>query len=192
MVDWTARAGASGSWPVGTSAASHVGDAGWGKAGKDASRRRLAARTTLARGLLIAAAVVVVDQVTKAGATWLGNTAVTHPTTNPEFSLGLAGGSVSMMVLVTVAGIIAFGAFVVWQALRGRLSAWVPALLLGGAVSNLADRIALGAVRDFVPTPGVLWNLADLAVVVGIAGYAWGHLRRRETSTQHYEEVIPI
>ena len=48
-------------------------------------------------------------------ATALGNTAVTHPSTNAEFSLGLAGGSLTMMVLVTIAGIVAFGADVVWH-----------------------------------------------------------------------------
>ena len=134
---------------------------------------------------------MAVDQLTKAGATALGNTAVTHPITNAEFSLGLAGGSLAMMVLVTIVGIVAFGAYVVWQALRGRLPAWVPGLLLGGAASNLADRLLFGAVRDFVPTPWVLWNLADLAVLLGIAGYAWGHLRPREPTTHHRGEVIP-
>ena len=144
----------------------------------------------LARGALVAGAVTVVDQLTKAGASALGNTALTHPVANAEFSLGLAGGSLSMMVVVTIAGIVAFGAYVVTQAVLGRLPAWVPGLLLGGAASNLADRLLFGAVRDFVPTPWVLWNLADLAVVVGIAGYAWGHLRRRPTSHSG-EEVIP-
>ena len=148
-------------------------------------------RSVLARASLVAAGVVLVDQLTKAGATALGNSAVTHPVTNAEFSLGLAGGSLPMMVLVTIAGVIAFGAYVVWQAAHGRLPAWVPALLLGAAVSNLADRLLFGAVRDFVPTPWVLWNLADLAVLVGIAGYAWGHLRRREPATDHPREVIP-
>lgn len=64
-----------------------------------------------------------------------------------------------MMVLVTVVGTAAFGAYVIWQALRSRLAAWVPALLVGGAVSNLVDRLAIGAVRDFVATPWVLWNM---------------------------------
>jgi signal peptidase II len=139
----------------------------------------------------VATVVVVLDQLTKALASSVGDTALTHPATNPEFSLGLAGGSLPMMVLVTVAGIAAFGAYVIWQALRGRLAAWVPARLVGGAVSNLADRLAIGAVRDFVATPWVLWNIADLAVLVGIAGYAWGHLRRREPShsIERVEEV---
>ena len=146
----------------------------------------------VARGALVAGAVMVVDQLTKAGATALGTTSVTHPVANAEFSLGLAGGSLPVMVMVTIAGIVAFGAYVVSQAVLGRLPAWVPGLLLGGALSNLADRVLFGAVRDFVPTPWVLWNLADLAVFVGIGGYAWGHLRRRQPTSHHCEEeVIP-
>jgi signal peptidase II len=135
--------------------------------------------------------VIAVDQLTKAAATSLGNSAVTHPITNPEFSLGLASGSLPVMVLITIAGCVAFGAYVVWRALQGRLPAWVPGLLLGGAVSNLADRLLFGAVRDFVATPWVIWNLADLAVLIGIAGYAWGHLRPTASTTEHPEEVIP-
>ena len=139
--------------------------------------------SVVARGALATGIVIILDQLTKAGATALGNSAVTHPVTNAQFSLGLAGGSLTMMVLVTIAGMVAFGAYVVWQAMRGRLPAWVPGLLLGGAASNLADRLVFGAVRDFVPTPWVLWNLADLAVLLGIAGYAWGHLRPQEPTT---------
>ena len=148
-------------------------------------------RPVLARSSLVTGIVVVVDQLTKAGGTALGTTTVTYPVTNAEFSLGVAGGSVSMMVLVTLAGIAVFCAYAVWQAVLGRLAAWVPGLLFGGAVSNLADRLLFGAVRDFVRSPWVVWNLADLAVLVGIAGYAWGHLRRKSTTDQT-EEVIPI
>jgi len=168
------------------------------KAGSLSGERRLAPEadvvtgpSPLAKSALVAAAIITVDQLTKAGATALGNTPLTHPITNAEFSLGVASASVSVMVLITIAGIVAFGAYVVWQAVRGRLAPWVPGLLLGGAVSNVADRLLFGAVRDFVPTPGVLWNLADLAVLIGIAGYAWGHLDPRHPSPQRPEEVIP-
>jgi signal peptidase II len=43
-------------------------------------------------------------------------------------------------------------------------------LLSGGALSNLADRIRIGAVIDFLNPP--LWpafNLADVAIVLGVA-----------------------
>ena len=160
-----------------------------GAAGLSSARPSPAAKAILTRGSIIAAMVVMVDQLTKAGAHALGDTAISHPITNDRFSLGLAGGPLPVMIVITVVGIVAFGAYVVAQAVRGRLPAWVPALLVGGAVSNLVDRLALGAVRDFLVGPGVLWNLAALAVLVGIAGYAWGHLRRHEPTLACDEEV---
>ena len=44
------------------------------------------------------------------------------------------------------------------------------ALLLGGAIGNLIDRIRLGAVIDFVDVgPWPIFNIADSAITVGIA-----------------------
>ena len=45
------------------------------------------------------------------------------------------------------------------------------ALLIGGAAGNLVDRILVGAVLDFVETPlrGGIFNLADVAINVGVA-----------------------
>lgn len=56
-------------------------------------------------------------------------------------------------------------------------------LLLGGALGNLADRIRLGAVVDFIDFH--IWpvfNVADIAIVAGavLIGY---HLARHETTS---------
>jgi len=52
---------------------------------------------------------------------------------------------------------------------------WVPTgLLIGGAVGNLVDRLAHGAVTDFIKLP--LWpafNLADTAITVGVLALLW-------------------
>ena len=59
--------------------------------------------------------------------------------------------------------------FLVFLAFRGGSGwlVWLPAaLLIGGALGNLADRVRDGAVTDFISLP--LWptfNLADLAIV---------------------------
>ncbi len=43
------------------------------------------------------------------------------------------------------------------------------ALILGGALGNLYDRIFLGAVRDFIGIgPWPLFNIADMAITVGV------------------------
>ena len=44
----------------------------------------------------------------------------------------------------------------------------VPQSLVGGSVSNLADRALTGAVHDFLATPWVVLNVADLAVVAAV------------------------
>ena len=56
---------------------------------------------------------------------------------------------------------------------RGRLAAWVPGLLIGGATANLLDRIAFSAVHDWLRVAHVLdMNLADLMVLAGVVGFA--------------------
>ena len=49
--------------------------------------------------------------------------------------------------------------------------------MIGGAASNLADRVILGAVRDFIPTPVVIFNIADVAVLVGVTVYLQSMIR---------------
>jgi signal peptidase II len=52
---------------------------------------------------------------------------------------------------------------------------WLPTgLLVGGAAGNLLDRLASGAVTDFLKIP--LWpafNLADVAITVGVLALLW-------------------
>jgi signal peptidase II len=51
---------------------------------------------------------------------------------------------------------------------------WIPiGLIAGGAFGNLADRLRIDSVTDFIDLP--LWpsfNLADIAIVIGVAGLA--------------------
>jgi signal peptidase II len=75
------------------------------------------------------------------------------------------------MALLAAVGILAAGAHTLRLAHQGRMPGWVPALLVGGAASNLVDRLAFGAVHDFLATPWVVFNLADLAVAAGVGGF---------------------
>ncbi len=51
-------------------------------------------------------------------------------------------------------------------------------ILLGGAAGNLIDRVRHGAVLDFVDVPWwPTFNVADVAIVVGVALVVWGVLR---------------
>ena len=63
-----------------------------------------------------------------------------------------------------------------------RRSAWALALVLGGAVGNLVDRVRLGHVVDFIDVYAGTWhwpafNVADSAITLGAAGLIWVSLR---------------
>jgi signal peptidase II len=124
--------------------------------------------------------VVAIDLVTKLAAAALaeGHTGgPVVPVRNPEFSLGVAGASRFVMLAISAAGILVAAALVIRPALDGRLPAWVPIGLLGGAAANLIDRSAFGSVHDFIVTPWIVFNLADVAVVAGIVGLIAHRLR---------------
>jgi len=122
--------------------------------------------------------VVAVDQVTKALATSLvdrGDRSEVLPflaienVRNEGVAFGL-GGEISAVVIGTT--IVLLLGVLVFLAARSRTGwlIWLPmALLIGGALGNLADRVRDGAVTDFIDFP--LWptfNLADVAIVAGV------------------------
>lgn len=88
---------------------------------------------------------------------------------NKGVAFGLGGDISAALIGVTI--VLLVGMLVV-LAIRGGGGwlVWLPAaLLLGGALGNLADRVRDGAVIDFIDLP--LWptfNLADVAITVGV------------------------
>jgi signal peptidase II len=135
------------------------------------------------RLLLVAAAVLAVDQLTKAivrSSMRLGESRrviggvldITY-VHNKGVAFGvLAGGGAIVAALTGVA----LGAIVVYFVMRSRTAyLWLPVgLLLGGALGNLLDRARDGAVTDFIDP--VLWpafNVADSCIVIGVLGLLW-------------------
>jgi signal peptidase II len=131
------------------------------------------------RSVLLAGAVVLADQATKLAAELLAG-GQRHgpfvPMRNPSFSLGLATTTRPLMLLAMAAGIALVTAYGVRAARRSALPGWIPALVIAGALSNLLDRLLLGAVRDYLAIGHLVINLADLAVVAGVLGYGLSHL----------------
>jgi lipoprotein signal peptidase len=139
-------------------------------------------RTVTRQAAGLGLAVVGLDQATKLAATLAaaGHTSgLVVPVHNPRFSLGLAGAPLPITALLMAAGILAAGSYSLHAAHRGRLPTWIPGLLVGGASSNLLDRLLLGAVRDFLTTPWAVINLADLAVLAAVTGSILAHLVRQ-------------
>jgi signal peptidase II len=123
-------------------------------------------------------AVVVIDQGSKAIATSIvsrGDRVEVLPflhlenVRNKGVAFGLGGDISAVLIGVTIVLLLGLLAFFAARGRRGAL-VWVPAaLLIGGALGNLADRVRDGAVTDFIDLP--LWptfNLADVAIVIGV------------------------
>ena len=134
------------------------------------------------RALVVAGAVVLLDQITKA--LIVANRALGERESifigidlnyvrNSGVAFGaLSGGGVLLWVLVALA----IGGLVAYFALRaGERWLWLPVgAIVGGAIGNLADRARDGAVIDFIdPVAWPAFNLADIAVVVGILGFVY-------------------
>lgn len=137
--------------------------------------------------VLIALLVIIGDQVTKAMVersmpegglvpVLPGFFNLTH-TTNTGVAFGIFSGSpapwkTALLIVVSAVLIVAVASFV-WRSRQLHWEASVGlALVLGGALSNLADRIRAGQVVDFLDIywRGYHWpafNLADSAIVVG-------------------------
>jgi signal peptidase II len=142
------------------------------------ARVRTGARApAFARASAVLAIVLIVDQGSKAivrsniavGAVHKFMPAINLVdvrNTGVAFSL-FAGGGVLVLVVTFLALALLLGYF----ALRPeRPWLWLPAgMLTGGAIGNLIDRLAHGAVTDFIKLP--LWpafNIADMSITFGV------------------------
>ena len=134
--------------------------------------------------LAIAFVVIVLDQATKAlivARFALGDSVTVTPffnivrahNTGAAFSF-LAGASGWQRWFFVILGIVAAIAIVVLLARHGgqRLFAWALALILGGALGNVIDRLLHGHVVDFIQVHHAGWyfpsfNVADSAITIG-------------------------
>ena len=133
-------------------------------------------RTAL-RAVLVAAAVIVADQVTKAIVRGqispfevvkvLPGIKLVH-TENTGVAFSALSGGGPLVILVAA---VALGALLVFFFTHlTRPLVWLPTgLLLGGAAGNLIDRIGRGSVTDFIKFPHwPAFNVADIAVTAGV------------------------
>jgi len=147
------------------------------------------------RWLAVSAAVFAADLATKA---WVSRAFAVGESleVTPFFNLVLAHNTGAAFSLLAGAGgwqrwfftavSIAISIAIVAMLPRQR-SAWLSAafaLVLGGALGNLYDRLTLGHVVDFVQlhAAGYYWpafNVADSAISVGVAMLVWDSLRPR-------------
>ena len=138
----------------------------------DNARRRAALRAAL-----VCAIVIALDQLSKHTlGTWIkpgqvrhvipGLTLVYERNTGVAFSF--LAGTGALVYLVTGVALIALVAFLLLRPRRKLL--WLPTgMLVGGAIGNLIDRVALGSVIDFIKLPHwPAFNIADTCITFGV------------------------
>ncbi|MCY4437178.1 MAG: signal peptidase II [Chloroflexi bacterium] len=134
--------------------------------------------------LLLAASIIISDQITKAFIVeWLkpqgtvsiiGDLLRLTYVTNSGVAFGMLTGMpyVLTVPIVILIGVIAF--YLVKTLGQSFLLTLALSLELGGALGNLIDRIRLGYVVDFVKLPyWPAFNVADSCVVIGAIGLAF-------------------
>lgn len=147
-----------------------------------------ATRRTIVAFTVIVPAIVVLDQVTKIlirawlaeGESWPGRDGLLRLShvENSGAAFGVFQDAGAFLLVATVIGVVALGAYLVLSSGSGWLSVGPLALILGGATGNLIDRAFRGTVTDFIdPARYPAFNVADSAIVIGIAALAWIALR---------------
>jgi len=151
-----------------------------------------------ARWLLVSAVVVALDLATKA---WVShalsygdvvritpffNLILTH-NLGAAFSFLAGAGGWQRWFFSAVAIVISVALVVMLRRPhRDRVVPLALALVLGGAIGNLWDRVSLGHVVDFIQlhAGGYYWpafNVADSAICVGVALLLWDGVRGKDT-----------
>lgn len=114
----------------------------------------------------VALTIVFADQVAKATVAQ-ADTGAFKPVHNTGFVTGWSPVSTPAVTLISVIVLLGFLALVGRWAVQIGIAPVIPALIGGGMAAHTLDRIRFGGVRDFIPAHGLIWDLADLAVVIG-------------------------
>lgn len=131
--------------------------------------------------------IILLDQVSKA---FVVNSHFTF-TCNQDFAFGIRLG---ILNILTVSLVILLCIFLYWRESEG-IRRYGYLLLIGGGISNLADRLIRGCVVDFIDfkvwpsltglIPSLTWwpsfNLADAAITVGVMILAVSFIYRKNS-----------
>jgi len=146
-------------------------------------RPKLTARPRDAWFLAVAVLVVGLDQLTKwfvsgslsRGDDWPGGWPIhfVH-VTNSGAAFGILQNSGPLLAVTSVFGMAAILVFLFNPGFAHPVLRLGLAIMLGGAVGNLIDRVTNGEVVDFVKFPHwPAFNLADSAITIGVILLVW-------------------
>lgn len=133
--------------------------------------------------LALAGAVVLLDQLSK----WFIRASVDRGDslpfvwplkivhlTNSGAAFGILQDSGPLLVVTSLVGMVAILVFLFNPGFAHPLMRLGLALMLGGAVGNLIDRVYSGRVVDFLKVPNwPAFNLADSAITIGVVLLIW-------------------
>lgn len=137
-------------------------------------------KETILRLIIIAVLIIVADQLSKYFVTSLMQAGESIPlienflhltfVRNPGAAFGMLPYQTIFFVIITVAVVLFIVYYYRLLSADHRLLRFSLALLLGGAIGNLIDRLRTGYVIDFIDFK--IWppvfNVADSAIVIGI------------------------
>ena len=155
--------------------------------GREASRPRIAIHPRDGWFLLVALVIVGADQLVK----WVIRETVergdSHPVvwpleivhvTNSGAAFGMFQGAGPLLIMTSVVGMAAILVYLLNPGFAHPLMRLGLALMLGGAVGNLIDRVKDGEVVDFIKVPNFpAFNVADSAITIGVLLLAWAMIR---------------
>ena len=130
-----------------------------------------------ARAALVMAAVIALDQATKAlvrSGVAIGDRDGVFPgveivhVRNEGVAFSRFSGGGTVVAVIVGAALVAMVAYFVTH--LDKPLVWLPTgMLLGGALGNVIDRIRDGAVTDFIKLPGwPAFNVADISITCGV------------------------
>jgi len=97
---------------------------------------------------------------------------------NTGIAFGFLAGNNAIMAIITlfvIAAIIKFR-----KSMKDPVEQLAGSIILGGAISNLIDRVLMGAVVDYIKIKGIpTFNIADAALTVGAALIITAYLKEK-------------
>ena len=102
---------------------------------------------------------------------------------NTGVAFGFFSGGGTLVLVLTLAALALLVGYFFMRPDRPWL--WLPTgLLVGGALGNLIDRVASGAVTDFIKLPAwPAFNVGDMAITFGVFALLWVLEGRRPDAT---------
>lgn len=151
---------------------------------------------------LLPVTIIVFDQIVKeVMVAWLGPQADSHRwelvgdliafqyLENTGAAFGMLPDQTGLLAAISIVIIVACG-FLIWRDFKHHpLGALAIAMVAGGAIGNMIDRIRLGYVVDYVAVGGFpKFNIADSAITIGIVLLLWSVVRDERAARKDQRE----